>query len=120
MRGLFTIRLEDLRFFARIGVDNQERKVGNDFRVDLALSFNAENFIVENIQSTVSYAEVFEIVQSVMGEKWLLLESVSQAISAKIRDRWPLLMDISVKITKLAPPIPGLQGSASVEFLSPS
>lgn len=118
MNHKFIIRLEDLRFFARIGVDAQERTVGNDFRVDLRIVTDADNFQTENVYTVISYADVYEIVEWAMKQQWLLIESAAKAIHTRIYEKWPgKIFDISVKITKLTPPIKGIQGSASVEYI---
>ena len=41
----FLIQLNDLRFYAFIGVDPQERKVGNEYSVDLSISTDAGDFV---------------------------------------------------------------------------
>lgn len=118
MMHRFIIRLEDLRFFARIGVDARERAVGNDFRVDLRLVTGAENFQTENVDTVISYADLYEIVEWAMHQQWLLIESASIAIHTRIFEKWPgKILDLSIKITKLTPPITNIQGSASVEYI---
>lgn len=113
----FTIRLEDLRFYSRIGVFEQERKVGNEFKVDCAIETDASSFSPECLDSTISYAEVYDIITEVMDKEWLLLESVAAEISHRCRNRWPSILTIATKITKLAPPISSIQGVASVEYI---
>lgn len=118
MTGKFIIRLEDLHFYARIGVEEEERKVGNEFIVNVKIITDASRFIPENLETTISYAEVYDIIRYVMEQQWLLLESASQTIAAKIRQRWPIVWEVHVKIAKVSPPISGIQGSCSVEIIS--
>lgn len=114
----FIIRLESLGFFARIGVSEQERLVGNRFRVDVSLQIPREGFAPEDIGTTVSYADVYEIIRQIMSEEALLLESVADRIAASIRLKWPEIGLLSVKISKLSPPITGIDGNCSVEYVS--
>lgn len=112
----FTIRLENLQFHSRIGLYEQERIVGNDFIVDIRIVIPADRFEPENIDTTVNYAEVYGIVEKTMGETLLLIETAARKIADGIKSRFQHIRHISVKLTKVAPPIPGMRGSASAEF----
>ncbi|MDE6393454.1 MAG: dihydroneopterin aldolase [Muribaculaceae bacterium] len=114
--GRFVIRLEGLRFYSRIGVFDQERSVGNEFLVDLTAVADASGFRRENLDTTVSYADIYEVVAEAMKREWQLLESVSSHIADTVIDRWTMISDVKVRITKLSPPIPGIQGVCSVEY----
>lgn len=112
----FTISLRDLKFHSRIGVLEQERKVGNDFIVDLDVVFDASGFRMEDLGTSVSYADLYDEVKAVMGTEWLLLESVTRTIGDNIRKRWPMIEKINIAIIKTMAPIPGLEGNCRVEF----
>lgn len=115
---MFVIRLEGLRFFSHIGVFEQERRVGNEFHVDLRLETDASSFREECLETTISYADVYEIVSAEMSRESLLLESVAKKIADAVIKRWCQVGRVEVKITKLAPPIAGIQGSCSVEYIT--
>lgn len=125
----FTVELRDVRVFARHGVMDQERRVGNDFSVSVSLRFDATGFIKasqtpqEKIQApqrasgsaedeagllghTVNYAEVAEIVRREMAVPSALLESVALRIASALGAslRVPLLGG-RVEIVKLTPPL---------------
>lgn len=114
--GVFVITLDDLRFHSRIGVAGEERLLGNSFIVNMAVTIADDNFTEEDINTTVSYADLYSIVEHEMARESLLLESVSRRIALAALDTFPQIMDVTVKITKIAPPIPGITGSASVSF----
>ena len=112
----FLIQLNDLRFYAYIGVDPQERKVGNEYSVDLSITTDADDFVEEDLSTTISYADVYDIVADEMRQPRLLLESTARIIVRRLRSTFPKIEAVGVKITKLAPPIPGINGSAAVEY----
>lgn len=112
----FIIRLERLRFFAFIGVLPEEQVVGNDFIVDCEFETSAEYFVSELLESTVSYADVYAVIEEIMSRKWKLLESVAMEIGERCINKWPQIRRIAVKVKKVNPPIPGIQGSSSVEY----
>ena len=115
MQG-FTIRLRGLRFNARIGVFPQERAVGNDFEVNVELRLDASGFESENLDTSISYADVYRIVERRMSVEWRLLESVAKAIGDEIAETYPQTLCVRVAIAKLALPIAGIQGDAEVEY----
>ena len=116
--GNFKIELKGLRFISRIGVSEQERKVGNEFVVDIAYSFPTSGFSCEDLTSTISYADIYYIVRDEMRREWLLLESVASSISEKIKSGFPQIEKISVSVTKTSVPLDGISGTATVTLES--
>lgn len=114
--GTFLIRLADMRFYSRIGVYEQERRVGNEFVVNVSVRLDASSFQPECLDTTVSYADVYELVRARMGEEWLLLESVVVAVADDIRKAYPAALGVKVRIDKTVPPITGIQGTCGVEY----
>lgn len=113
----FIINLEDIRFYSSIGVMDQERLVGNEFVIDLSIEIDASEFESENLDSSVSYADLYEVLESEMKKPVLLLETVTKRIGDRICSKWNQIQRLSIKITKLAPPISGISGESSVTYL---
>lgn len=114
--GIFVIRLNRLCFFSKIGVFDQERKAGNEFQVDFSVKLDASCFEKENLDSTASYADIYEIISSEMAREWKLLESVAVNIVRAVRQRYTMAGETTVNITKMSVPISGIQGDCSVEY----
>ena len=124
---MMQVILEDVRFFARHGVFEQERVCGNEFSVnltvslpypcDLSVSTDDENPEEENLDVFISYADLYAIVEKEMKRPRKLLETVAVAIAREVKTRYPEIESGSVKITKIIPPIPGMDGKASVNFI---
>ena len=112
----FKISLNDIAFYARIGVFPQERTVGNEFRLDLEVTYDASDFKHETLESTISYADIYEIAKECMSAEYLLLESVAKDITGRISERWSNINQISTSIRKVNPPIPGITGNCGVEY----
>ena len=113
----FNIRLTDLRFFSKIGVFEQERKVGNEFLMNVEVRISASTFIEEDLESSISYADIFLEIKEVMGAEWLLLETVAKKIKDKLTARWPQIEGGKISIDKMAPPIAGIDGKCGIEYL---
>lgn len=112
----FVISLTDLRFYSRIGVGEQERRIGNEFRVDVSFSIDAAGFRAEDISTTVSYADAYDVIAAQMGREWLLLESVAEAVAEALCDSYPVIKSCKVSITKLSVPVAGIDGRCGVEY----
>ncbi|MDE7181283.1 MAG: dihydroneopterin aldolase [Muribaculaceae bacterium] len=112
----FTVTLEGLRFYSRIGLFEQERIVGNDFEVCCHITYPASLFRSEDLSSGISYADVFDIIKETMGEEWFLLETATSQIASRCKEKWPVISEINVEISKITPPIPGITGSCAVAY----
>lgn len=112
---LIEISLNALRFYSHIGVSEQEQTVGQEFEVDLHV-YTESNASMEkdNLKGTISYAELYEVVAQIMGNRRKLLESAAIEISNTIRERWQEVVRGEVSIKKCLPPITGMSGNASV------
>lgn len=107
------ITIDSLIIHARHGVLDQERRVGNDFIVDIVLDVPAAVSAEESdeLADTVNYADVVEIVRAQMRVPSRLLEHVAGRIRRAICQRYPgIVAGGSVTIRKPAPPIPAQIG----------
>lgn len=114
---IFKINLIDIRFFSPIGYFDFERKEGNDFKMNISVEYDACVFSSEDLDTTISYADIYEIVKDIMQKEWLLLESVALAIKKSLTERWPQIMKGRIEIVKITPPIEGISGSCGIEYL---
>ena len=114
----YKICLNNLHFYSFIGVAEEERKIGNEFKVSLTVFIPySEEIEKDEIEATVSYADLFEIIKEEMGVKRKLLEKTASEISRHIRQKFPQIKNGEITIEKVHPPIPGMLGSASVSLL---
>lgn len=111
----YEIALVNLRFHARHGVWEQENKIGNEFIVDVKIRIPYSDAILsDDLNLTISYAEVFDIVSSEMAKPRKLLETVAATIHSEIISRWPMITSGSIKICKSIPPIARMSGNSEV------
>lgn len=114
----FEIQLRDVMLFGRHGVLPQERQLGNQYRVNVRLHIDASLFdeVADDLSTTISYADVFEILKSEMDTPAALLESVAVRFARKVVLRWPGVRRGSIEIVKTMPPIPEMVGEAGVKY----
>ena len=112
------IRLSDLRFRAYHGVLPQERVVGNDYCVNLSLTLSAvaDATFTDQLEGTVNYAEVYQIVQAEMAAPSALLEHVAQRILTRLFNRFDLVEKAAVEVIKINPPFSADGAKAAVRL----
>ncbi|MDE7381437.1 MAG: dihydroneopterin aldolase [Muribaculaceae bacterium] len=112
-----TISLKGLRFYSFIGYFEQERIIGNDFSVDLEVSFPRNTPVTDDsLEEMVSYADLYDIVKYEMNKGGKLLETVAWRISEKIKKKKRIITSGIITISKLHPPMTGIDGYASVSL----
>ncbi len=115
----YTIELRDIHLFAHHGVMQQEREIGAWFTIDLILTVeNHDSISTDNIDGTISYADVYDIVRLEMKTPSNLLEHVCGRISKALYDRFVQLSGISVTLSKDTPPMGGDRLKAAVTLKS--
>lgn len=109
------IELKAMKFYAYHGVADQERRVGNTFVVDLTLTAPLEKAIQsDNLDETINYATVYQLVKEEMALPSQLLEHVAGRILFRIKQQFPQTEEIELKVAKLNPPFGGDVYSAAV------
>ena len=77
----YEIALRDLRFHARHGVWEQENAVGNEFIVTVSVKIPySEAIAADQLDATISYADLFSIVKEEMRRPRNLVEAVAASI----------------------------------------
>ena len=109
------IALEGLEFHAFHGVYPHERESGNYFEVDVIVEADfADAAAEDDIEKTVNYETVFEVVKDEMERPSKLLETVAEKIISDLFRRFKAISEVELKISKLTPPIGGKCKRASV------
>jgi dihydroneopterin aldolase len=116
MKNLLTISLNNVRFRAYHGMQEEERKKGNDFVVNMQASFQPTAGIIASLDDTIDYATLFDIINTTMQKPVDLLETLVQNIAHAVYQKFPQLKRVTVSIEKLNPPIDKFSGSAAVMY----
>ena len=111
------ISLRDARFHARHGVMAQEQAVGADFTVSLRLGYDiTKAMLTDDVDDTLNYAEVYEVVKHEMAQPSKLLEHVAGRIVSTLCARFPAITTIDLQLTKVNPPMGADGCQAGVEL----
>ena len=112
---MMEIEIKGLRFYAYHGVMARERKVGQQFEVDLRLETEGYDGS-DNLDSTVNYAEVIAAVKEEMAVPSNLIEHVCYRICQRLRRDFPKVCGGEVEVRKLRPPVETELSSVSTKL----
>ncbi len=112
------IQLDRIRLYGFHGVSLEEQAVGSWFEIDVSLEVNTteEDLASDNIERTVDYSKVLDIVESIFSVKSRLLEHLAYKISRKLCESFSSINTVSIRIQKLAPPVRTSVGCSAVEL----
>lgn len=116
MAGIMTVELRGLRFFGEHGMYAEEKKVGNEFEVDVLISYEAPEEPIQKIEDTVNYVEVYRIVAAELNDRKQLLETCAMRICDDLLPVYPRIKKAFISIRKTTPPITNFTGSVGVSY----
>ncbi len=112
---MFTIHLNNLKFFSFHGVHEEERILGGEFEVDVAVTFK-ENKRITDLQQTADYVKVYAVIKQQMATPSAILETVAQDLAEKIYIVDSRIASINISIKKIHPPIAAFMGTVGVSY----
>ena len=110
------ISLNKLLFVGYHGLYPEEKKLGNNYAVEVDIDFNPKQAIIDQLDQTIDYVHVYAIVKKWMEIPTPLLETLVGKIADDILSSQALANKVFVKITKLHLPIPSFEGNVSVKI----
>lgn len=112
------INLLGLRFHAYHGVLSQERIVGNDYSLDVRVKYDlSKAMISDDVNDTLNYATVFELIRQEMQIPSCLLEHVAYRLGDRLFKSFPEIEYVEIRLTKKNPPMGADCDGAMVELV---
>ena len=109
------IALEGMEFYAHHGITEEERKIGGEYEVHVFLGTFFENAMTQdNLELTIDYSKIHDIVKQVMSESSQLLEHVAGKILNGIKAEFDVIYALKVEVIKKNPPLSGMVQKAKV------
>ena len=108
------ISLNKLLFVGYHGLYPEEKKLGNNYSVEIDIDFTPKQGVIDQLDQTIDYVHVYAIVKKWMEIPTPLLETLVGKIADDILSSQTLANKVFVKITKLHLPIPSFEGNVSV------
>jgi len=116
MKALITVYLNQVRFFAYHGLFEEEQKTGNEFEVNLAVTYDPGSELINELSETVNYASLFSILQEEMQKPRELLETFVMEVADLLHKKYPSVKKIDISLSKLNPPIAKFTGEVGVKY----
>jgi 7,8-dihydroneopterin aldolase/epimerase/oxygenase len=116
MPGLLTIELKHLHFFAFHGLYSEEKKTGNEFEVNLEVSYLPSSGTITDISDTVNYVQLYDLLKAEMQKPRHLLETFVMEVTEQIHDSFSQIKKVEISITKLHAPIAKFTGTVGVSY----
>ena len=117
MNSNLTIELKGLRFLAFHGLYAGERKTGNEFEINLSVSYQPSSGTITAVSDTVNYSTLYTVLKTEMQKPRQLLETLVMELAEVIHGSFPQVKKIEISITKLHVPIAKFTGTAGVRYL---
>lgn len=113
---MFKIKLNNMIFYAHIGVFPEEKKLGQKLAIDLAVTIK-DTVKQDDLDETISYAHFYDLVaEYVQASRADLIETMALDIVDLIKAVNPDKIDhVKVNLRKLQLPIEGFLDSAEIE-----
>ncbi len=111
---MLSVQLYDLDFYAFHGLYEGEAKLGNNFQVNLSVTYDDYNLKKDDLTNLINYEVLYEIVKKRMAIRSHLLEEVAETIILKIRHKYSMVRDVSISIFKLQAPMENFQGKVGI------
>ncbi|CAG4991211.1 Dihydroneopterin aldolase [Dyadobacter sp. CECT 9275] len=101
--------MEGLEFFAYHGYYPEEQRIGNKYALDITVITDfveaAQN---DKLSETVNYEIIYRIAAKVMEDPARLLEHIGFRVIRGVREKYPLVDKVIVKVSKFNPPVGGV------------
>jgi dihydroneopterin aldolase len=110
------IRLHNMTFYGYHGISSAERQTGRRFEVDVELVADLNKPArTDKLKDTVNYTEVYRTVEELVEQNsFSLLETIAVRLANQILTRFKP-QEVTVRVRKKIPPVPGNLDHIEVE-----
>ncbi|RFB80136.1 dihydroneopterin aldolase [Methylovirgula sp. 4M-Z18] len=112
------IAISDLRLHAYHGFYDSEREHGQMFALDIRISADIDYAAMrDDLARSVDYGKVTKLAVDVFCKtQHRLIEAAAYAVGDALLNGFPQIRRLTIRVRKLAPPIPHQMDSVSVEL----
>jgi dihydroneopterin aldolase len=111
---MISIELRDVHIHASHGIFSGEEKSGNPYIVNLEVKYEDADIDFDDINETINYVDLYEIVRNRMNIATGLVEKVCESIVRHIKHQYPFVKEISLSVYKVQAPLKNFQGKVGV------
>jgi dihydroneopterin aldolase len=114
---MYTIHLQDLRFNGFHGLYEAEKRLGNEFEVNVSIQVDEDIALVSPDRPSLDYVHAYDIIRQCMEQPTPLLEQLGNTIALHLMEKFSMAKQVHISIYKLHAPIPSFEGKVGVEFV---
>ncbi|OTN76651.1 dihydroneopterin aldolase [Enterococcus sp. 8G7_MSG3316] len=114
---MYVIKINNMKFRSHIGVFQEEKKLGQNLEIDLAVQIN-HSIEVDNIDTTINYAHFYQLVSEVVSNSQVdLVETLGTIIVTRIKEiDTRKIAGVKINIRKINVPIEGIFDCVELEM----
>ena len=110
------LSLQGMIFYGPHGVYEEENILGGKYTVDVFFETDTvKAAVTDDVQSTINYEVVYAIVKSAMRRPAKLIETLVERIGLGLKNHYPGLRELRIRLTKHDPPLGGIVEKAVIE-----
>lgn len=112
------ILLSNLGFYGYHGVLKEESVLGQKFFIDMEIYLDTkEAGLTDDMNKSVSYADVYELVKNITENKrFELIEALAENIAKQTSEKFELIKEVMVRVKKPEAPVKGIYDYFGVEI----
>ena len=109
------ILIEGIQLYGYHGCLKEESVIGGNYVVDVSIETDFRSAAEsDKLHETIDYVDVYNIVKLQMATRSKLIEHVGQRIADELKQQFPSIHRLQVKVTKLRPPMNGNVDKVSI------
>ena len=109
------VLIEKAVFHAKHGLFEEENVIGGKFEVSLSMQTDFDRAAkFDDLHGTINYAAVYDLIKEEVDRPSKLIEHLAQRIIDRIKQEFPQVKGLTVKVSKYNPPITGEVEKVSV------
>lgn len=107
-----------MAFYGYHGVFPEETRLGQRFVIDLCVEADLKKAgETDNLAYSINYGEMYQVCKDIVeGKPYKLIEALAEKIAGEMLDVFQAISQVTVKVIKPDPPIPGHYESVAVEI----
>ena len=100
------IAVEGLQFYAHHGYYKEEQVLGGKYTVDIYMTTNIDEAAESDVlKKTINYEQIYQLTKAEMEVHSKLIEHVCKRILDRIKNSYPELLHLKVRVSKHSPPL---------------
>jgi len=116
VRKITTINISNIPCYCPVGIDPQERKLGQKLFIDVHLEVSSYRAVsTDDVKDTVSYVDVYKAVQEIGKKPHSLIETLAEEIATTFL-KHHLVLKTKIIVRKPHIPYKDFYGDVSVEI----